>query len=354
MENLTQAKTSQKKKETAVFSFNGAAIELLAGISERSREIIRLRYGMGCGTPKTLEKIGNKFNITRERVRQIIQEVLKKTRVLKDNPLIFEAGEKIMFTIKEKNDIIEANALISACGKSDSSEMAAVRFFLEFLGDFKKEEIENELKKSYTLSDFDLEEWKKVKNIARNILESEKTPLAIDEFELRISHRMGGQLPSKKAFDWLEVSEEIKENNFKKWGLAKWEEISPKNTRDKVYLVLRETGKPLHFREIARLIDANKLGKKKTHPQTVHNELIKDKRFVLVGRGTYALSEWGYKRGTVKEVIEEILKSCPMPMRREEILEKILELRQVKKSTVMINLNNFFARTGKNKYTLRK
>ena len=147
----------------------------------------------------------------------------------------------------------------------------------------------------------------------------------------------------------------IKKGNFGKWGLKKWDEISPKGTREKIYLILKETGRPLHFKEIAGLIDKYKLNKKKkSHPQTVHNELIRDKRFILVGRGIYALSEWGYKRGTVKEVIEDILMKNKEPMERETIIEKILEARKVKKSTVMINLNNFFERVGKNRYSIKK
>ena len=114
--------------------------------------------------------------------------------------------------------------------------------------------------------------------------------------------------------------------------------------------------KPLHFREIARLIDAQGLsGKKgKSHPQTVHNELIKDKRFVLVGRGIYALKSWGYERGTVKEVLENILRTAKRELSRDEILSEVMKVRQVKKSTVIINLNTFFSRVGKNSYTLKK
>ncbi|MFZ3031722.1 MAG: hypothetical protein WA082_01680, partial [Candidatus Moraniibacteriota bacterium] len=88
-------------------------------------------------------------------------------------------------------------------------------------------------------------------------------------------------------------------------------------------------------------------------PQTVHNELIKDQRFVLVGRGIYALSDWGYKPGTVKDVITEILQAAGKPLSREDILARVLEIRQVKKSTIIINLNTFFARIGKNAYTIK-
>jgi len=112
--------------------------------------------------------------------------------------------------------------------------------------------------------------------------------------------------------------------------------------------------KPLHFREIAKHIDMYKLGKKTAHPQTVHNELIKDERFVLVGRGIYALSEWGYKKGTVKDVLEDILKGAQSPLAKDVILDKVMTIRKVKKSTIVINLNSYFEKVGKDAYTLKR
>jgi DNA-directed RNA polymerase delta subunit len=119
-------------------------------------------------------------------------------------------------------------------------------------------------------------------------------------------------------------------------------------------LIVRNEKKPLHFRDIAVKIDRSGLQKpgKTTHPQTVHNELIKDKRFVLVGRGTYALVEWGYRRGTVREVIEEILREQKKPIDRETLIAEVLKIRDVKEATVVINLNAFFTRGKDGAYTL--
>ena len=119
--------------------------------------------------------------------------------------------------------------------------------------------------------------------------------------------------------------------------------------KDKAYLVFKKENKPLHFTEVASLIDS-------ALPQTVHNELIKDSRFVLVGRGIYALKEWGYERGYVKDVIFKVLKSAQKPLDREEILEKVLEQRIVKKNTVLLNLSNknYFLRTSEGNYTIKE
>lgn len=349
MENSTILKSNENSR----FSFTEALKRLISGFSERSREIIKARYGIGFGEPKTLQKIGKEKKITRERVRQIIQEVLKKSRGKEKNPVIWEAEQNIAFTIGEKSGIIDKEELLSIAGKGGADEEAAAGFFLDCVKSFVQSEIKNELKKSFALPDFDIEEWRKLKNAARNILESEKRVLSDDELEVRIAHRYGSKIPAKKIFDYLAVSEEIRKNNFGKWGISEWEEVTPKNTREKAYLVLKEAGGPLHFTKIAGLIDKYKLNRKKTHFQTVHNELIKDDRFVLVGRGVYALSEWGYKKGTVKEILEDILRKNRKPMKKEDILDNVLKVRQVKKSTIMINLNNF-SRIGKDEYTVQK
>ncbi len=349
MENLTNAKFGEKSNLYFIEAFN----KVISGFPERSQAIIKARYGVDSGKPKTLEEIGRENKITRERVRQIIQEILKKVRSMKDNFLIVEMEEKIAFTIEKKSGIMEKSKLVLEAGKNDLNEMATVKFFLDCLGSFTGIEIKDELKKSYVLPGFNLSEWKKIKNEAKKILDTVKTVMTPDELNSNISKNLKVKINSK-LFDWLEVSDEIKRNNFGKWGLADWGEISPKSTREKAHLVLKETKKPLHFHKIAELIDKYKLNKKKTHPQTVHNELIKDDRFVLVGRGTYALSSWGYKRGTIKEVLKEILKNSPKPMKRENILLEVMKIRQVKKSTIMINLNNFFARVGRDEYTLGK
>ena len=131
-------------------------------------------------------------------------------------------------------------------------------------------------------------------------------------------------------------------------------EINPKGTRERIYLVMKEHKKPLHFTKIAKVIDDLGISKRKSHPQTVHNELIKDERFVLIGRGIYALREWGYSPGAVKDVLEDILRKSGQHMSKEEIMTEIMKFRKVKKTTVMINLNNNikFVKHG-NKYALK-
>lgn len=64
--------------------------DVLATLSEREAKIIRLRFGIDSGYPRTLEEVGKMFNVTRERVRQIEAKAIRKlrhpsrTKMLKD------------------------------------------------------------------------------------------------------------------------------------------------------------------------------------------------------------------------------------------------------------------------------
>jgi RNA polymerase primary sigma factor len=64
----------------------------LASLSRREREVIEMRYGLLGGRPRTLEEVGNAFNITRERVRQIENRTLKKLQTLPDAQPLREAS----------------------------------------------------------------------------------------------------------------------------------------------------------------------------------------------------------------------------------------------------------------------
>ena len=122
-----------------------------------------------------------------------------------------------------------------------------------------------------------------------------------------------------------------------------------------VLIVLKKTGSPLHFVEIANKIAGAGFDKKVVTTQAVHNELIRYDQFVLVGRGLYALKEWGYKKGTVADVIEGLLRK-KNPMTKQEIIQGVLKQRQVKKGTISLNLqkNPQFVRVGRAVYQLEE
>ncbi|MDP3957202.1 MAG: HTH domain-containing protein [bacterium] len=337
-------------------SFAVALEQFLGRMPTRSREIIMARFGIGDAHPKTLEEIGRMYQITRERVRQVIASTLGFLAGEHEHPTLVKISERIQSTLEGKNGIMRTEELLDMLAPRGGKERGALLAFIECLSVIKYEKASKEYEEVYRLHDFSLHEWKKVKDAAKAIFEEANQALEEEELFARFQKK-NSVVSQQKLFDFLAVAKDVCQNVFGKWGLSEWSDIRPRGTREKAHLVLKTKGVPLHFREIASLIDSYGLKnskKRESHPQTVHNELIKDKRFVLVGRGIYALSEWGYKRGTVKEVLEEILRKATRPLSREEVLAQVLKVRQVKKSTVIINLNAFFSRIGKNAYSVKK
>jgi hypothetical protein len=180
-------------------------------------------------------------------------------------------------------------------------------------------------------------------------------PISKEEFYAKIASQKG--ISQDASFSYLEISKRIQENKEGKLGLTDWPEIKPRGVRDKAFLVFKKHAKPLHFTDVAKLIDELEYSAsdKKTYPQTVHNELIKDARFVLVGRGTYALAEWGYVPGTIKDIITNILSQKTDPIHRDEIVKEVLTQRLVAKNTVLMNLNNkkYFEKGEGDRYTIK-
>lgn len=336
------------------FSFLEAIKRFLASFSPRTADIVSSRFGLDGGKMKTLEEIGKSYGITRERVRQILQSAFSSVKQKREDPTFVEVAGHIESFMNDRSGVVNADELLSALSDGDRKERGAISFFLECLRTVKEEKETGKRGRVFAVSDFPFDELDDMLGKAEDALRGSGSVL--DEDRLYQAVKKGGlSLDKKTFFDYLAVSSAIKRNAFGRWGFADSSEIRPRGTREKAYLVLKMEGAPLHFKEIAKRIDESGLQKKgrTTHPQTVHNELIKDRKFVLVGRGLYALAEWGYSRGTVREVIGEILRNAKAPMKRDEILDAVFKVRQVKRSTVVINLNAFFEKVGKDAYTVK-
>ncbi len=334
--------------------FFGLVIGLISNLPERSQEILVKRFGMTGEKAQTLDKIGKDYGITRERIRQIISDAIKKVAKKEMGAEFDGAEEKIFFTIKENCGIIrQEEAVKKIAGGLGAKEENALKFFVKNLSKIKTLEVRNLTEKCWVAAVSVLEEVKTLEKTAKEVLEKEGKPLKIEVLTEKIQ-RISPQFTNKEIVCLMDTLCSIKKNSFGYWGLKNWPEINPRGIKDKIYLVLKEKNAPLHFIEVAEMIDKHGLAKKKAHPQTVHNELIKDERFVLIGRGIYALSDWGYKKGTVRDVIAEILKNHG-PLERKHILEEVAKIRKVKRSTVMINLNDgkFFDKLGE-KYAVKK
>ncbi|MEN8252013.1 MAG: HTH domain-containing protein [Patescibacteria group bacterium] len=327
---------------------------VLADLPPRSQEIVAKRFGIGETNPLTLQAIGDEYGITRERVRQIVQSGLKNVQNADENENLLEVKKVIIAHIEDNDGIISVDGIVSDLGDSGQDEGGAIRFFLE-----SAKEVETVNSKKYqvddnviALSDFDIDEWVKIHDLTKQVLDEKQKTYTSERLSEKITDEHD-DVDNKKLENYLFVSRKIGKNPFDKWGLYKWDEISPRGVREKALLIMGEKGEPMHFREIAESIDEYGLGKKgkKSHPQTVHNELIRDDNFVLVGRGVYTLNNDDYVEGTVKDVIENVLKNSDEPLTAEEVIERVLENRDVKPSTIKVNLGAV-AKKMNQKYTL--
>lgn len=339
MENIAQTKQVDYKDSQGPksLSFFNAACEMLSDLPERSQEITKKRFGLSQEKPETLEKIGRDYEITRERVRQIVADTIKKVCAKSGSETFKRAENKIIFTIESKSGIIKESELLKNFNPGDYKEANSLVFLRECSRRVLIAEEDGE--KVWFLDSGKLEKAKAVGLAAQEILEKERKLLSDEEMVKKVLS-VKPEFSQEEILNCIGIFPVVKKNSFGKWGMADWVEISPKGTRERIYAVLKEKGKPLHFTEIAKLIDKYGLSKRKAHVQTVHNELIKNDRFVLIGRGIYALKEWGYAKGTIRDVLENILKKSKRSLSRDEILKEVSRIRQVKKATILINLSN--------------
>lgn len=323
------------------FPLQNLTSRLISDLHPRARDIMVKRFGLQNKPSLTLEEIGGKHEITRERVRQIVQDSLDslKNRVWKDKaePDVFDLFAKVSKTLLSQGSLQREDLLVKAMGNED--EYSHLIFLLHLSRNFLHRETD-EVHTFWTTKEELLEKALDLLDNILSLFEEKNEVLSLQELEEELKDFSRLTLAS-----FLEISKDLLCSHNGKWGLADWPHVNPKTVKDKAYLVLKETGEPLHFRKLAQVIVEFQhkfpLGiVKRVLPQTVHNELIKDERFVLVGRGTYALSEWGYTPGTVKEVIQSLLINSKSHLAREAIIQKTLKLRQVKESTIMLNLQD--------------
>ncbi len=342
------------EKSPITFKPKQVTKRLLGVLSSRSQDVLNGRFGLGTDTKRmTLEAIGKKYKITRERVRQIENYSITNIRKSKEygkEKVIFDELKAI---INELGAVVSESVLLKHLSK-DKSTQNHIHFLLFVGEDFVKEKEDNEFKHRWSV---DKEVSKKIHNSLRTLyasLSDDEILLESDMIEKFLEHVKDVSDKYKNseiAKRWLQLSKLIDKNPLGEWGKSKSSNINAKGMRDYAFLVIRRHGSPIHFREVAKLI--TELFNKKAHVATTHNELIKDPRFVLVGRGLYALSEWGYMSGVVKDVIKKIIDKNG-PLSKEDIVKKVLKERYVKENTIMVNLQNpkFFKKMKDGKYAV--
>lgn len=320
---------------------------------DREKEIISRRFGL-VGNKETLEQIGEMLSITRERVRQLEKAILIRLQISAEENEIPElaAAEKILIrNLIEMGRVAKISDLANKVydKNTSASERAGINFIATFSKNLTVVEENDRYYAAVGIAEYGdkyiIKE--KVEEIV-GVIKANKKPMTLEELDNKLDYEHPDYIKAMASISKLLATL----NGV--WGLTKWPSVNPKNIRDKIFVILETKKEPMHFSDIAKEIAESNFKRKNVTVQAIHNELIKDARFVLIGRGIYALSSWGYKKGTISEIIKSILEKAGKPLTREEIVKQVLKVRKVKETTILLNLQNkqLFKKVDKNSYTL--
>ncbi|MGO3701683.1 MAG: sigma factor-like helix-turn-helix DNA-binding protein [Candidatus Saccharimonadales bacterium] len=345
---------SEALQQEQIIDIKAAVRAIIDSIEpEREREIITRRFGL-YERKETLEQIGELLGITRERVRQLEKAILIRIKMAAERGDLKDvsATEKVIVRVlSDLGRVARVQDLTDQLlgKKSDARERAHIAFLAELAPHLTVVNETDNYHHAVGIAEYGDEKKirKEVDEIVK-VIKKGKEPITIEALHEKLHYEHPNHVRALAS-----VSKHLASLKDV-WGLAKWPTVNPKNIRDKIFVVLTEAGKPLHFSEIADAIKDSDFSRKDVTKQAIHNELIKDKRFVLIGRGIYALDSWGYSKGTVADTITDVLQKASEPLHRDEIVRRVLESRQVKETTILLNLQSKpqFKRVAKATYAL--
>jgi len=313
---------------------------ILSPLQDRAFDVIVSRFGLGTDAErKTLEAIGQAYDITRERVRQIEASALNAIRKSSEFQSEMQSFDELRQIVRELGALIAEEELLPLITK-DESLQNHLHFYFVLSDAFTKHKEDDHFRARWSIDDGLAQTvHNSLKKLYETISDDELVPESeiISRFLEELKEVNETYKNEEVAKRWLCMSKKLCRNPLGEWGKAESANVKVRGVKDYAYLVMRKHGSPMHFREVAKAIEAT-FGKK-THTATCHNELIKDNRFVLVGRGIYALKEWGYKPGVVREVIKEIIRKDG-PLSKDDIVDRVMKERYLKKNTILVNLQN--------------
>lgn len=334
--------------------------EMFLVLTDKEQDVITRRFSLNNQPKQTLEKIGERFSVTRERVRQIENIALSKLRRTINNTKFHRINKLAKEIIAQRGGIMLEDDLLSEMLsvflKKGDADANIVRLSMIIDPELTKQDKSDIFFPFWISQSLSLGEIRKINDLAISLLKKRSDVIEESQFVADLNAvfpKKDLENIEKTILSSLSVDKRLKKVETG-WGLNEWRHINPRSIRDKAYIVLKKVKKPLHFVEIANRISEVGFDRKVVTVQAVHNELIRCDKFVLVGRGLYVLKEWGYKDGTVADVIEDILAGKKKPLTKQEIIEEVLKQRHVRIGTISLNLqkNPHFIRVGRAVYTL--
>jgi hypothetical protein len=332
--------------------------DLFMVLTEKESMVIKRRFALQGHPKQTLEKIGKHFKVTRERIRQIEGIALSKLRRTVRTTKLNDVNEMAKSILRVNGGVMREDDLISQVLKrmpsSTDLDGAVLRLSFSIDTDMNTSGHSGTFLPFWRLDSLAMEDISVIVENMVKILKKRRSCMKKDELisSVQALNLFKDRMPSRELItSCMAIDERLREID-EGWGLTEWRFVRPRSIRDKVEIVLRKAGVPLHFMEIANRIREARFDHKNVTVQAVHNELIRYPQFVLVGRGLYALREWGYEPGTVADVIEAILKEKG-PLSKKEIIAEVAKQRTVKVGTISLNLQKmpYFVRVGRAVYS---
>ena len=335
--------------------------EILISLSEKEKNVIERRVWLKW-EKETLQSIWNSFSptITRERVRQIEESGIRKIwRIIKAS-ILTDIQEKGIEFVKMSWGLASRDSLVNYLIKELNLEKDINKGVLETIvqSDFDILKSKQKLgcKIYFYLSKISRYNVDVIHKEAIKVLKKKKDVIEKEELFKIVSENLNDLrgISAPLVGSVLELFDDIIfwEDNLV-W-LTKWKILNPKTLKDKAVYILKKEWTPMHFVDIANKII--EVLEDNVKINTIHNELIRNEDFVLIGRGIYALREWWFKPGTVLDVISSILEKRNEPMSTEEIVKEVLKIRDVKETTIYMNLQNrqVIERVWRNFYQLKQ
>ena len=339
---------------TVEMSFAKLIEHVLGLLTDKEKMVIMRRYAIGQPHKDTLDKIGMEYNITRERVRQVQDVALRKLLRLASEPNMARIHDIAHKTIMAEGGILFEEHLLSlmvkqiATGK-EKIDLNALKLALQVSDKISKQDKHPQFKPFWTTKDVSMVEMRELaKRITEYMKKMELTPQTLES----IQEELGMQYDTKKIEKILYIMPEVIYVDGG-WTLRTNRMLNPKSIKDKIITTLKTKGEPMHFSEIIRLVMENFPMIRSVTPQAVHNELIRHQDFNLVGRGMYGLADWDLASGTVCDVIIQTILDNGEPMKRQDIIDAVMDKRPVRSGTISLNLQKhpFFVRTGRAVYS---
>ncbi len=359
MSNPTPSPTSQVVGQKAQLQINLQELlgDLFLVLTQKETEVIKRRFALAGQSKQTLEKIGKHFNVTRERIRQIESIALAKLKRTVRTTKLNEVNEMAKGILRTHGGVMLSSELVSSILKrlpgTQLVDGSILRLSFAIDNEMSSEGRSMTYKPFWRLATISMDDIASIIDMAVKFLNKRHSCMKSTELisSIQAMPAFQGRVPSQELIlGCLSIDERLKEI-VDGWGLTEWRFVRPRSIRDKVEIILKKVGQSMHFMEIANSIKEAGFDHKNVTVQAVHNELIRYPQFVLVGRGLYALREWGYEPGTVADVIETILKKKGA-LSKKQIIEEVSKQRTVKVGTISLNLQKmpYFVRVGRAVY----